>query len=103
MAKNGQAYDNKSGQWLGSLVASSGADGTIMVNIQWREYYKIIFEYNVFIFRHVHLVIFIMFIWIVEILLEFVTLEELIPDSLNPTDLALAQVQFLVLANICSF
>ena len=34
MAKNGQAYDNKSGQWLGSLVASSGADGTIMVNIQ---------------------------------------------------------------------
>ena len=36
MAKNGQAYDNKSGQWLGSLVASSGADGTIMVNIQLR-------------------------------------------------------------------
>ena len=39
MAKNGQAYDNKSGQWLGSLVASSGADGTIMVNIQWPEYF----------------------------------------------------------------
>ena len=36
MAKNGQAYDNKSGQWLGSLVASSGADGTIMVNIKLR-------------------------------------------------------------------
>ena len=32
IAKNGQAYDNKSGQWLGSLVASSGADGTIMVS-----------------------------------------------------------------------
>ena len=31
MAQNGQAYDNKSGQWLGSLVASSGANGTIMV------------------------------------------------------------------------
>ena len=31
IARNGQPYDNKSGQWLGSLVASSGADGTIMV------------------------------------------------------------------------
>merc|ERR1719411_1918829 len=29
-ARTGQAYDNKSGQWLGSLVASSGEDGTIM-------------------------------------------------------------------------
>ena len=30
-ARTGQAYDNKSGQWLGSLVASSGEDGTVMV------------------------------------------------------------------------
>merc|ERR1719411_1336892 len=29
-ARTGQAYDNKSGQWLGSLVASSGEDGTVM-------------------------------------------------------------------------
>ena len=30
-ARTGQAYDNKSGQWLGSLLASSGEDGTVMV------------------------------------------------------------------------
>ena len=50
-----------------------------------------------------HLVIFIMFIWIAEILLEFVTLEELIPTIFDPSDLVLAQVEFLVRANICPF
>ena len=29
--RTGQAIDDKSGQWLGSLVASSGEDGTVMV------------------------------------------------------------------------
>ena len=32
-ARNGQEYDKKSGQWFGSLVTSSGDDGTILVNM----------------------------------------------------------------------
>ena len=52
---------------------------------EWRGHAENIFyELNIFsIFRHVHLVIFIMFIRIVEILLEFVTLEDLIPISFD--------------------
>jgi len=30
IAPTGQAYDNKSGQWLGSIVTSSGPDGTVL-------------------------------------------------------------------------
>eukprot|EP00092_Neocalanus_flemingeri_P010955 GFUD01011798.1.p1 GENE.GFUD01011798.1~~GFUD01011798.1.p1 ORF type:complete len:178 (+),score=19.46 GFUD01011798.1:299-832(+) len=30
IAPTGQAYDSKSGQWLGSVVSSSGEDGTIL-------------------------------------------------------------------------
>ena len=31
MTRTGQPYDNKSGQWLGSIVTSSGEDGTVLV------------------------------------------------------------------------
>jgi len=31
MTRTGQPYDSKSGQWLGSIVTSSGADGTVLV------------------------------------------------------------------------
>jgi len=30
MTRTGQPYDSKSGQWLGSIVTSSGADGTVL-------------------------------------------------------------------------
>ena len=50
-ARNGQETDNKSGQWLGSLVTSSGEDGTILVKLhilQLPLYIDIIYQYNQF-------------------------------------------------------
>ena len=64
-ARTGQAYDNKSGQWLGSLVASSGEDGTVMVgtiSIFGEGFFGRFLSYLFFIFRHVLHVIFIMYL-----------------------------------------
>ena len=33
MAPTGQQYDNKTGQWFGSLVRSSGEDGVVLVRV----------------------------------------------------------------------
>lgn len=33
LAPTGQQYDNKTGQWFGSLVRSSGEDGVVLVSI----------------------------------------------------------------------
>ena len=33
MAPTGQQYDNKTGQWFGSLVRSSGEDGVVLVRL----------------------------------------------------------------------
>ena len=32
LAPTGQQYDNKTGQWFGSLVRSSGEDGVVLVS-----------------------------------------------------------------------
>ena len=33
LAPTGQQYDNKTGQWFGSLVRSSGEDGVVLVGL----------------------------------------------------------------------
>jgi len=44
IAPTGQAYDSKSGQWLGSIVTSSGENGTILVGIRLWIFYRLSFN-----------------------------------------------------------
>ena len=88
-ARNGQETDNKSGQWLGSLVTSSGEDGTILVTLHKHTVIcHIDFITNSNNFRHVHLVIFIMYLWTDKIQSEYVLLAKIISPNFDHFDLA---------------